>query len=56
MFGAENSGIKKEINILKTIKSDKIVKYIDHFEENYKVYIVTEYYQVGMSKTNKMQA
>ena len=52
LFDAENSRIKKEIDILKTLQSDKIVRYIDHFEENFKVYIVTEYYQVGIREKN----
>ena len=56
LFDGENSRIKKEIDILQKSKNDKIVRYIDHFEENYKVYIVTEFYKVGMIEKYIMKA
>ena len=43
------SRIEKEIKILKESKSEKIVRYIDHFVENCYMFIVTEYYKVRMN-------
>jgi len=48
LFNTEISRIEKEINILQISNCNRIVKYIDHFQENYKMYIVTEYYRVSI--------
>lgn len=45
-INSDLSPIEKEIKILKESNSEKIVRYIDHFVENCRMFIVTEYYKV----------
>jgi len=42
----DTTQIEKEINILKDSNNENIIKYKDHFIENKKIHIVTEYYKV----------